>query len=227
VEERRGEKEGGAMPERELMKNDVPELWRQRARAGLCPVCGKTKDLFKKGMKVYCSVKCRDAYANKYTHWSEIRNRVLKRDGEQCRNCGITDKKFDEIIKNEKLKYREMLLSKPNIQKRIKEERDEQLVKWDEQWEERYKEIMDDHWILEHIFYYSELYKDMDKPERISFDVDHIVAIVNDGDLWDESNLQVLCSECHKKKTQEDLKTARENGKMKPKNNSEFPSEHL
>ncbi|MBE3095382.1 MAG: HNH endonuclease [Actinobacteria bacterium] len=197
------------MSERELMKNDVPELWRQRARAGLCPVCGKTKDLFEKGMRVYCSVKCRDEYASKYTHWSEIKDNVLKRDGERCTKCGITEKEFDEKLKEEKRKYREQLLSKPDIQKRIREERDEQLVKWDEQFKERYDEIMDDHWILEHIFYYSELYEDMEMPNRIGFEVDHKIAIVNDGDIWDESNLQVLCTECHKKKTQEDMKIAR------------------
>jgi 5-methylcytosine-specific restriction endonuclease McrA len=203
------------MAERELMKNDVPELWRQRARAGLCPVCGKTKDLFKKGMKVYCSVKCRDEYASKYTHWSEIKSKILKRDGERCNICGITEDKFEERLKLEKQRYREGLLSKHEIQKRIKEERDEQLVRWDTEWEERYNNIMDDHWILEHIFYYTELYEDMDMPRRISFEVDHIVAIINDGDIWDESNLRVLCTECHHKKTQEDLKIARKNDKMK------------
>ena len=47
--------------------------------------------------------------------------------------------------------------------------------------------------------------------------VDHIQAIVNDGDIWDESNLQVLCTECHKEKTRNDLKIASENGKLKRK----------
>ena len=194
------------MSNRELIKNDVPELWRQRAKAGLCPVCGKTKDLFDKGMKVYCSVICRDQYASKYTHWSEIKSRIFKRDGEQCAKCGITYDKFEESLKKEKRKYREMLLDKPEVQKRIEDERDEQLVRWDKEWKERYDNIMDDHWILEHVFYHSELYEDIKLPERISFDVDHIVAIVNDGDLWDESNLQILCTECHKKKTCVDLK---------------------
>ena len=198
------------MPERELMKNDVPELWRQRARAGLCPVCGKTKDLFEKGMRVYCSVKCRDEYASKYTHWSEIKNKILKRDGEQCKLCGITYGVFEIKLDEKKRKYREQLLLRPDIRKRIEEERDEQLVKWDEDWKERYDNIMDDHWILEHIFRWSELYEDMDMPERIGFEVDHIKAIVNGGDIWDENNLQVLCTECHKKKTQEDMKLARE-----------------
>ncbi len=36
--------------------------------------------------------------------------------------------------------------------------------------------------------------------------VDHIIALVNGGDMWNENNLQTLCVECHKKKTKEDLK---------------------
>ena len=43
---------------RELIKNDVPEFWKQRAKAGLCPVCGKTNGEFDKGMRVYLS--CRE-----------------------------------------------------------------------------------------------------------------------------------------------------------------------
>ena len=39
---------------RQLFKNDVPELWRKRGIAGLCPVCGKTKIEFDKSMIIYC-----------------------------------------------------------------------------------------------------------------------------------------------------------------------------
>ena len=38
-----------------------------------------------------------------------------------------------------------------------------------------------------------------------TLEVDHIVAICNGGDAWDESNLQVLCIDCHRKKTKLDL----------------------
>lgn len=40
-----------------------------------------------------------------------------------------------------------------------------------------------------------------EKPE-----VDHIKAIVNGGDEWDENNLRVLCHPCHKVKTRSDLR---------------------
>jgi 5-methylcytosine-specific restriction endonuclease McrA len=198
------------MVEREIMKNDVPELWRQRAHAGLCPVCGKTQQEFKKGMRVYCSKKCRDEYASKYTFWTDVRNKFLREHGEYCDKCSITIDKYKMFVKEEKQKYREKLLLNPKIRKQIEEERDVQLVKWSESWEERYKEIMDDHYILEHLFYSSELYEDLDLPNYISFEVDHKTAIVNGGDLWDVSNFQVLCTECHKKKTQDDLKLVRQ-----------------
>ncbi len=41
---------------------------------------------------------------------------------------------------------------------------------------------------------------------RENLEVDHIIAIVNGGDQWNENNLQVLCNNCHKEKTKLDLK---------------------
>lgn len=38
------------------------------------------------------------------------------------------------------------------------------------------------------------------------FDVDHIVAIVNGGMMYDIDNLRPLCRPCHKKKTAKDIK---------------------
>ena len=35
---------------------------------------------------------------------------------------------------------------------------------------------------------------------------DHIIPIALGGEEWDINNLQTLCSECHKKKTKEDIK---------------------
>lgn len=38
----------------------------------------------------------------------------------------------------------------------------------------------------------------------IGFEVDHKVPIADGGDPWDENNLQILCEDCHKKKTSEE-----------------------
>lgn len=48
---------------------------------------------------------------------------------------------------------------------------------------------------------------------KTNYEVDHIIALINGGDMWDEKNLRVLCTECHKKKTQQDLVTARKKEK--------------
>lgn len=49
---------------------------------------------------------------------------------------------------------------------------------------------------------------------------DHRVALVNanrdDLSLWGLSNLQTLCTECHRRKTREDVRTHREKSKPEP-----------
>jgi 5-methylcytosine-specific restriction endonuclease McrA len=65
---------------------------------------------------------------------------------------------------------------------------------------------MDDAWILNHQLWDIDREFETNLPEYIHFEVDHKVALVNGGDMWDVANLQVLCIECHKKKTREDLK---------------------
>lgn len=40
-------------------------------------------------------------------------------------------------------------------------------------------------------------------------DIDHIIPLISGGKMWDINNLQVLCKECHKKKTRTDLKKSK------------------
>ena len=103
------------------MKNDVPDLWRQRVKAGLCPVCGKTQQEFEKRMRVYCSPACRDEYASKYTYLSVERDKFLKEHGEKCDNCGITKDDIRELRTNGLLKLRKEWCSKPEIKKAFKQ----------------------------------------------------------------------------------------------------------
>jgi 5-methylcytosine-specific restriction protein A len=42
-----------------------------------------------------------------------------------------------------------------------------------------------------------------------STDVDHIVALADDGSFWDRENLQALCKPCHSAKTGEDNRARR------------------
>ena len=41
---------------------------------------------------------------------------------------------------------------------------------------------------------------------KILLEVDHIIPVAITGIVFDEKNVQVLCSPCHKKKTKQDLK---------------------
>lgn len=42
---------------------------------------------------------------------------------------------------------------------------------------------------------------------RFGNEVDHIVPIVQGGEIWSEDNLQVLCKSCHSRKTAKEVWT--------------------
>jgi 5-methylcytosine-specific restriction endonuclease McrA len=192
---------------REALKNDVPELWRQRAKAGLCPVCGKTNAEFLPKMKIYCTPKCRNKYAEKYTYWSEVREKILKRDNETCQECGNNDEKHKEWYKKEEEKRITDWVK--NNRKKIDEQRDIALVKLSKQYEEDYEKIMDDVKFVNRNYDFNDEIRDLMKGHKWYFtaiEVDHIKPVAAGGDMWDEANMRCLCATCHKKKTKEDMK---------------------
>lgn len=91
----------------------------------------------------------------------------------------------------------------------------EQLAKLD-YIEDQYKDAMDMDKLIEDTFRFDsrnnpnipKMPEDDHWPAE-RFDVDHIIAIVNGGEQWDEKNLQVLCQPCHKKKTKKDMELSR------------------
>lgn len=188
---------------REAVKNEVPELWKQRVKAGQCPVCGKSPIEFDKGMRVYCSKKCRDEYSKKFTTWSAVRERILKRDNYTCQECGLNQKYFDdEADRAYELKKKKWLEENQDI---LENKRHKALVRLSEQFEKDFNEIMDDEAFFKSRISWSVAQIEKDWAKRIKLHVDHKVAIVNGGDMWDENNLQTLCENCHKKKTRKDL----------------------
>ena len=54
---------------------------------------------------------------------------------------------------------------------------------------------------------------DVREVPHISFEVDHITAIVNGGDQWSMDNLHTLCHDCHARKTKQDMKIHRKRQK--------------
>jgi len=208
---------------RQLMKVDVPKNWIIRRNAGLCPVCGKDPSEFEKGMRVYCSVRCREEYAKCYCHWNDIRERIFKRDGRKCAKCGITNNKIhQDLIKKKKELMKKFVEEKKEL---IEYLRNKKLNELSERYEKDYKNIMkddlefieDNKWSIDeeilkkHGIYFSQFIE-----REMSFEIDHIKAIVNGGDEWDEKNLQVLCEKCHKEKTKRDM-LERKRNKIKTK----------
>lgn len=173
-------------------------------------MCGKDPSEFEKGMRVYCSKKCREEYASKYTTWGEMREKVFERDGHVCACCGITTKShIEESESNLNTRISE-LLSNDVVSSVMESLRADALIKLSEEYEREITAIMDDVVFIKRIRY-NKLMPDTVRnifrpPKPVSFDVDHKLAIVNGGDEWDIDNLQVLCTDCHKKKTKLDMK---------------------
>ena len=181
---------------RENIKYDIPKEWIKNFKKGLCPVCAKTKFEFDKGMKVYCSPKCRKEYSKRIYTWEGLRYRIIKKRGKKCVKC----KKTEQQLTKEKEDYKEnsrkeYIKNHPEIlEQRRKELMDEA--------EEKYQKALNLKAEDLHLWEYEkELPYNYD-----TFEVDHIIAVVNGGDFWDEKNLQVLCYTCHKKKTKKDIK---------------------
>lgn len=195
--------------QRDYIKNTVPKKWIERKNAGLCPVCGKDKESFDKGRRVYCSVNCADKFSDHFTTWSNLREKIIDRSP-KCADCGLTEENWDKRIKRKLL----IQLKEINIKhKRLIESLKLKRLKEEEKYFLKQIKVIEkvdatDYWISSKL---KEKYN-IKVPDKWNyeafhgFEVDHIIAVCNGGDLWDEKNLQVLCRECHKKKTKDDIK---------------------
>jgi 5-methylcytosine-specific restriction endonuclease McrA len=72
---------------------------------------------------------------------------------------------------------------------------------------DEFNDIMNDYWIADRTLSWEEQREITGKlPREPNMDVDHITPVAQGGDMWEESNLQCLCTECHREKTNNDLK---------------------
>ncbi len=170
--------------------------------------CGKDKSEFQKGMKVFCSPEHREIWYKKVMTWKEFRDYYLNKHGLYCDICGRSADQYKKDYEQYKKQVQEIF--KEHFEEYIAW----RLMKLEENYEREYKEIINMKPEDVSEYQISAFAKDRlelpDPPkyEEITFEVDHKVAIVNGGAEFDENNLQVLCSECHRKKTKEDLKIA-------------------
>ena len=210
--------------QRETIKYMIPPEWAENEKQGLCPVCGISKKGFDPGMKKFCSEAHRQQYADKILFWDEIRVKVLQRDNYTCTECGITQEKAVEEYQLKKDTWREdniqFLLKNPKF---IDKYRAEQQGRIQDRMDEIMKllEIISsprsiaEH-VIDHSLYELDIAKiklphdfDVREVPHISFEVDHITAIVNGGDQWSMDNLHTLCHDCHARKTKQDMKIHR------------------
>lgn len=197
---------------RETITKEIPDEWERRRNAGLCPVCGLEAESFQPKMKVFCSPGCRELYAKQFQTWENLRDKILERDGVVCKNCDMTQKEIRDIRENNlKEGMRHWVGQHPN---KVAKKQAELVVALSEQFEREYKEIFDVEYIFNQIIPYHQRSSELNLPHtHVTFEVDHILAVCNGGDMWDPENCQVLCKNCHHEKTKKDLRILRKNKK--------------
>ncbi len=190
---------------REQVRYDIPNEWILRRKAGLCPVCGKDKTEFDKGRRVYCSQECSDIFASRITTWQELRTDLLKERGEICELCCVDKaKNREDSRKNFKLLIDAWVEDNKVF---VDKQREDELRKLDDWFNDKYSRIMDNDFAKNSIDY--DVRREMEKKSGlhnyVTFEVDHIKAVALGGDMWSKDNLRVLCVDCHKVKTKEDM----------------------
>ena len=199
---------------RQAMKHDVPHEWAERRKEGVCPVCGKDKTQFQKGLRAFCSPEHRKRYNECFLTWDEMRTRIFIRDDYTCQTCGFKRYKNDGGRDTERMKAAQIQklqdwLKDPEHAKAFAALREKKLIEISEEYERKYRDAMDDY-----EFYRDDRWTDALKGIALTpqeereacpdLTVDHTVALMNGGKMWDEKNLKTMCDNCHVKKTKED-----------------------
>ena len=184
-------------------------------KSGKC-WCGKPRSEFQRGMRVYCSPEHRAIWQSKVLTWQEFRDQFLREHGKKCDMCGVESlhEEYEKLFgEAQKKRERALMELKPSIQDFIIAKKLDLL---ESDYERRFFEAVDpgnvsiydlENYARQHKLKIPELPKWHNvsaQPERV-FEVDHIQAIVNGGNEFDKSNLQVLCQDCHRKKTKNDM----------------------
>lgn len=190
---------------REISKSDYSDEELENLKLGKC-WCGKPKSEFDKNMRVYCSKKHQKDWYSRTITWSVFKDEVLFERGKKCVQCGVVPDDKDNRFKKAMDEWKQKFLQIPSLQEKLESIRIQKL----NELEEKYQKIMDDDYLIEHELYYELRDTIGDKPFEhrfeIHYEVDHIQAVALDGNMWDKENLQILCSDCHKVKTNQDMK---------------------
>jgi len=189
---------------REQIHVDIPEEWNENMRHGRC-WCGKIKTKFEKGQKYYCSKAHAAEYSKRITFWSSFKREILEEQGERCKKCGRDRKQFEKD--RDKFEKKIILEESKKYPKAVHESRSVMLVEL----QKNFENIMTDEYVFEHMdWQLREKFAvpsshDLYDHQFFHVEVDHIKAVALGGKMWDKKNLQVLCSDCHKIKTKDDM----------------------
>ena len=83
---------------RPYMRVSIPQEYKDNESKGLCKVCGKSKDKFEKGRRLYCGDDCYWKYQDCFLTWNKLRERVLKKF-DSCIKCNSKSQlQVDHII---------------------------------------------------------------------------------------------------------------------------------
>ena len=193
---------------REQISVDIPDEWNENMKHGRC-WCGKNHTQFDKGQKFYCSLSHSKEYSKRIKYWSTFRDEILDECGRKCSECNHTKETFEKIQEDDKKNT--LRIESAKYPEAIKAGRAQMLIEL----QEKFEKIKDDVYVLENMSYkiidtYSiPRFYDFFKKKWFQLEVDHIVAIALGGEMWDKKNLRVLCSDCHKVKTKDDMKKLR------------------
>lgn len=190
---------------REQISIDIPDEWNENMKHGRC-WCGKNHTEFDKGQKFYCCAEHSKEYSKRIKYWSSFKEEILEEQGRKCSECNHTKETFDKMQKSNEQDILRIEANK--YSEAIKVGRAAMIIEL----EEKFERIKDDAYVLEHLGYkiieaygIPRLY-DLIVRKYFQLEVDHIIAVSLGGAMWDKKNLRVLCSDCHKIKTREDMK---------------------
>lgn len=152
-------------------------------RGTVCRVCGNSAE---DGRSSYCSDRCRDLAdaVMRMLNWGSYKELIKGRDGHACQVCGVRPERRLKALECTRARVEELVrpLKTPPGE-------------YDPRYNRARAELRDRYNVPEI------------RQSIPQLQVDHINRVADGGALFDESNLQTLCDDCHGEKT------ARENSK--------------
>lgn len=90
--------------QREQYRIIMSKEWQDRINNSCCPVCGKPKrDWTRRVDWTCCSTDCTTTYSKEVIYgWSQLKEKVFKRDNHVCVKCGKTGGKMGKYQNNDK-----------------------------------------------------------------------------------------------------------------------------